>query len=153
MSKKNIKEIIKQARDLKAEDIVWKPLYPNNMPGNGLEGYYTFLYYKDEEGKYQARKYTILFQGETTPDGMVKHGAEPKYYILFTKVYSDLPFPPKYPSPDDAPRRGCYNDELNAYDVNDYGTFVCVYESLDDAKRRALISHKMINVYVMSHLL
>ena len=54
-----IQKIVEYAKALKPEDMEWKPLYPNNMPGNGLMGYAAYLELPDGSG---GRHYTILLQ-------------------------------------------------------------------------------------------
>ena len=34
------REIVEQAYQTELSNMVWKPIYPNNMRGNGLDGYY-----------------------------------------------------------------------------------------------------------------
>lgn len=155
MSENNLKKIIKDTDKLTDKDITWYPLYPNNMIQNGLEGYYAFIYYKNENGLYCARKYTILFQYPTTQDGLVISKDEPEFFILFeNNDYRELTCPPKYPDPsEEEPPLEIPKNGLSGYDVNNYGSFVCVFHTLEEAKHRALVSYKMIYVYVMSHLL
>ena len=42
----------------KPKDFIWKPAHPNNMPQNGIDGYYCII----RTSSTCARKYTILFQ-------------------------------------------------------------------------------------------
>ena len=55
-----IQKIVEYAKALKPEDMEWKPLYPNNMPGNGLMGYAAYLELPDGSGAS-----TILFSSST----------------------------------------------------------------------------------------
>lgn len=45
------REIVEQAYQTELSNMVWKPIYPNNMRGNGLDGYYCLMLHKDEDGK------------------------------------------------------------------------------------------------------
>lgn len=60
-------------------DFVWKPYYPNNIVGNGLEGYDCFI--SPQVG--YCKHYAIRFQHEADETGMIKSDAEPEIFILF----------------------------------------------------------------------
>ena len=63
------REFVENAYKTTENDLIWKPIYPNNMPDNGVEGYYCLMLHKDKEGKYSGRKYSIVFQYEEAEKG------------------------------------------------------------------------------------
>ena len=60
-------------------DFHWKPYYPNNMVGNGLEGYDCIVV--TDIGS--RRVYSIRFQHKTSVTGLIERGTGPELYILF----------------------------------------------------------------------
>lgn len=129
----------RKARDLK--DLDWKPYYPNNIPSNGLEGYYVIV-----NGDNSARKFTILFQYGQDEDGLVRKGDEPELYILFCKIYPEKKEEYKQPSEDSSMI-------TNYEDINEFGDFIRAYHDIDKAKREAIRQFKMIYMYCMSFIL
>lgn len=153
-----VKEIVRKADCLSINDLTWKPIYPNNMKTNGLDGYYCLLLHKNENGTYGARKYSIKFQHKELEAG-TGH-VDPniiEMYVLFEKCYPKIVGKLSYP---DASECGtpkdlwCNNDNaLNSADINDCGEFVRAYTNIEDAKMRALTQYKSIYAYAMSHLI
>ncbi len=78
-----IQKIVEYAKTLKPEDMEWKPLYPNNMPGNGLMGYAAYLELPDGSG---GRHYTILLQHKEDERGCMLE--EMELYVLLERVRS-----------------------------------------------------------------
>lgn len=143
-------EIVEFAEKLKEKDLEWKPLYPNNMPCNGLCGCYCFLWIKNKEGEYSGRKYTILFQEKENEKGCVQKG-EVEFYVLFEKSYYNEQEPFVYPEPSNSSILAS-GKPTDIFDINSYGTFIRAYTSENKARERALIQFKMIFSYAMSHL-
>ena len=146
-----IKETVQYAKNLKKEDLKWQPLYPNNMPVNGLQGCYCCLWIKNRDGKYDGRKYTVLFQEKEDERGCTIKG-EVEFYILFEKSYHWLDKPLVHPEPSDNRILSIGRHE-EGYDVNDYGTFVRAYTSENKARERALLQFKMVYGYALSRLI
>lgn len=67
-----IRDTVDFACRLKPEDLVWKPIYPNNILSNGIEGCYALVLRKDPDGRIYGRKYSILFQKEEDPEHLGK---------------------------------------------------------------------------------
>ena len=136
-------------------DIEWKPLYPNNMKCNGLEGCYCVMFYKHKDGIVSARKYTIAFQRkELKPGtGLVEPNSIDRY-VLFEKSYPEVIGPLEHPEPTDnwIGLDLDSKDTFNRYDVNSYGDFVYAYEDLEVAKQRAYAQFWHIDGYIMSFL-
>lgn len=134
----------------------WKPLYPNNMPCNGQEGYYAVkLHELDEDGVLSGRKYTILYQRESE-GGCIKPDAKIEYYILFEKSYYEIVGRKEHPEPSDE----CDIMEeledgstLRSIELNDYGSFSWVCKTLDEAKEMALQRYQSVFGYAMSFLI
>ena len=133
----------------------WKPIYPNNMLPNGIDGYYCLVLCQNKNGTYSGRKYSIVFQHEERESGTGFINKEKvDRYVLFEKIYTEIIGPLEYPEPtDEAPElfKECINT-LNAYDVNDYGGFVYAYETIEMAKKRAQVQWDHIYGYVASFL-
>lgn len=150
-----MKEIVRKAIELTQEGLMWKPLYPNNMPGNGLDGYYCLVLNTDSKGKIFGRKYTICFQYKEAEVGTgCMNKDEIDRYILFEKSYVEIKGKTEHPEPSnvfDFPNKD--NDTLTACEVNDYGSFIYAYETLEAAKQRALRQYNLIYGYAMSHIL
>jgi hypothetical protein len=81
--KMEIQKIVEYAKTLKPEDMEWKPLYPNNMPGNGLMGYAARLELPDGSG---SRYYTIRLQYKEDERGCMLEEVE--LYVLFERTHS-----------------------------------------------------------------
>lgn len=146
-------DIVKDAYAIK--DFEWKPLYPNNMPDNGLTGYYAVKLHEMEEGVLSGRKYTILFQHEMDEDGMILADAGVEYYILFEKCYTEVVGMGVHPEPsNDVDIFSTYErGTLNNLEVNDYGCFICVCKTLEQAKKMAVSNYQAVFGYVLSYLL
>lgn len=127
-----------ERKRIKEEHFSWKPVHPNNMASNPLEGYYALLFKKQHDGKIYGCKWTIVFQLEEKDAMYIHYDAKVEAYILFMKRYFDLedtfdyPEPETKDSPDDYYAGGSYDG------VNDYGDFVRVYKTLEEAKLGAM---------------
>lgn len=150
-----MKELVKKASALNLDDLIWKPLYPNNMPCNGLDGYYCLILHKGNEDKICGRKYTIFFQYKEIEEGTGHiNRKEIDRYVLFEKNYFNIKGPTKHPEPsDDFDWYVESSDTLHATEVNDYGSFVYAYEDLDSARKRVLNQYKAVYAYALSHLI
>lgn len=148
-----IEDIVKDAYGVK--DFDWKPLYPNNMPCNGLMGYYAVKLHELEEGVLSGRKYTILFQCEMDEDGITLENAGVEYYVLFEKCYDEIVGLGVHPAPSDNVSMFSTHEggTLNALEVNGYGRFCYVCKTLEQAKRLAVMNYQMVFGYALSHLL
>jgi len=152
------KEDIEKAYAVELEDMTWKPIYPNNIKGNGVAGYYCLMLHKDENGKVSGRKYCIIFQHEEEEIGTgLINPNKIEQYILFEKSYRkieghlDYPKPIEYGEPNDIWNRD--GNTLCSLDMNDYGSFVYAYKNIEDAKKRALNQYKAIYGYVLSYFI
>lgn len=152
-TRKEIEEVYKMSGD----EFVWKPLYPNNMINNGIEGYYCLALRKDKDGKVSGRKYTILFQNEEMEAGTGFVDSEKiNAYILFEKIYWNIVGPLEYPEATDSEPKDLWHNNGNTFsssDMNDYGTFIYAYRDFETAKKRALGQYKMLYGYVASYFL
>lgn len=152
------KEIVEQTYSLTPDDLVWKPLYPNNMPCNSQEGIYCMLLHKNEDGSYSGRKYTIYYQFPVDEDGTTLSCDTPELYILFEKNYCNLKGEPKHPEPCNNPQDifdSLYNkgEVLDSCEVNDYGSFYRAYRDIEDAKKDALKCYQAIYGFALSHMI
>lgn len=134
----SIREIVEDAYQMTEFD--WKPLYPNNMPCNGKEGYYAVKLHESDDGVISGRKYTILFQRETDEEGCLTEDAPIEYYVLFEKNYLEVQGRIEHPEPSN---ESCPLDALedsntlNILEINDYGRFSFVCKTLEEAKKMA----------------
>ena len=150
------REIVENAYKTSIEDMTWKPIYPNNMKGNGLDGYYCLMLHKDKEGKVSGRKYSIVFQNEEVEKGTgLVNPNKINGYILFEKVYREIVGPLDYPEAleDYAPDLWRSENTLSSSDMNDKGSFVYAYDNMEDAKKRALCQYKAIYGYIASYFI
>lgn len=144
----------KLQKDMK-DRFVWKPLYPNNMKCNGLDGYYCLVIRQRDDGTYYGRKYTIEFQHkEIEPGTGYVDSKTIDRYVLFEKIYPEIIGNLEYPEPtNESPEFFDDNkNTLDAHDVNSYGSFVYAYETLELAKKRAETQWNHIYGYVASFL-
>lgn len=149
------REIVEKAYATNIEDMVWKPVYPNNILGNGIEGYYCLMLHKDKVGKISGRKYTIAFQYEEVEKGTGFVNPEKiNGYILFEKVYREIVGSLDYQGPYEGYVPDLWKSEntLSSSDMNDKGSFVYAYDNIEDAKKRAMCQYKAIYGYVLSHM-
>lgn len=84
--KMEIQKLVEYAKNLKPEDVEWKPLCPNDMPGNGLMGYAACLELPDGSGH---RDYTILLQRKENGQGCTINEVE--LYVLFERSHPEQP--------------------------------------------------------------
>ena len=132
-------------RNMTTTDMLWKPLYPNNMIDNEMNGYYCIVIRQHLNGTYSGRKYTILYQRkEIEPGTGLVDSNNIDRYVLFEKTYSEINGPLDYPEPSRKTFMDWTNtdDTLNAYDLNDPGNFIYAYETLELAQQRALAQYK-----------
>ncbi len=150
------RESVEKAYATTLGDMVWKPYYPNNIKGNGLEGYYCLMLHTDKNGKVSGRKYTIEFQyAEVEPGSGHINRENINAYILYEKSYSEVVGPLDYPKPS---MTGSFDkwhteDTFGSLGVNDFGSFIYAYSNIEDAKKRALRNYQMIYGYVASHMI
>ncbi len=133
-----------ERKRLHDEDLIWKPVYPNNVLCDDLEGIYCLIFKKDEKEIYCC-KWTIEYQYEEIEPMMISSDSKIEAYILHMKRYFDIRGPLKYPSPNKHRDRDIIRDwdkddrpTLHNDDINDYGDFVRAYRTLEEAKEGAL---------------
>lgn len=156
-----IRNTVDFADSLKPEDLVWKPIYPNNILSSEMIGYYTLVLRKDSDGRIYGRKYSILFQKEENPEhlgeGVLASHADTELYILLEKNYYDVSGPLDYPEPVKSgyslSPQSEQGNTFHSYGVNDYGSFVRADPTLELAKKRAVVQFRAVFGYAMSHLL
>ncbi len=151
------REEIKKVYETTVNDLVWKPIYPNNILGNGLEGFYCLVIKQDKNGEYSGRKYSIIFQHEEVEEGTgYINPNKTNAYVLFEKSYGKIVGPLDYPNPSlDSPSDlwKSNGNTLTSGDINDYGTFIYAYKDIETAKKRALSQYKAIYGYIASHFI
>ena len=116
----------------KSDDFVWKPIYPNNMPCNVVNGIYTDMFF-ERDGKYQYIKYSIQYQSRCDENGFSHPDEGTLYYILHVLELSDLEEKFEIPEPDD---KIPFHNELACL-VNDYGRFRYAFSDEETAKKVA----------------
>ena len=133
-------EAERERKRLRAEDLNWLPLHPNNMPSNGISGLYCLLLKRNSDGGTDAVKWTIEFQKKETEPSVIRSDAETEAYVLFADRFFDVKGRTSYPKPSDAPDLSRKDEEetFGRYGVNSKGDFVRAYRSLGEAKEGAL---------------
>lgn len=129
-----------ERRRLRKEDLNWLPLYPNNMPSNGLVGTYCLIPMRREDGGTDVLKWTVRFQKKETAPTIVGSDAEIEAYVLFLERFFDVKEEASYPEPSDFadPLSERTEGRFGRYGVNSAGDFVRTYRSLEEAKEGAL---------------
>ena len=125
-----------EAKKLTTEDFDWKPLYPNNIEGNGEEGQYALIF-REVAGKVRGTKFSVVYNYKWD-EGLCRTD-EIESYDLYAKDYDDVLGPLYYPPPGDDGIENLFADSSNdctfgSLDVNNYGPVCCPYDSLEEAK-------------------
>ena len=118
---------------VKENDFEWKPLYPNNMPCNGVAGLYMYMFFKEDD-HFKYVKFTIEYMSRCDEDGISHPEEGTKYYVLHLLKEDDLKETFEIPEPSDD---YCPFDYTNAGVVNDYGRFRYVFDDEETAKKAA----------------
>jgi hypothetical protein len=131
----------------KAKNFEWRPIYPNNMIQNGIEGIFTDMFFENN-GKYRYIKYSIIYQPRCDSDGMSHPEEETAFYILHELRINDLEEKFQIPEP------GKHMDWENPYAnlVNDYGRFRYAFSEEETAK--SVVSNELVMmIYPYGYLL
>lgn len=131
----------------KNNDLEWKPVYPNNMPCNGVDGVYSEMNFL-KEGKYQYVKFTVEYQARVDEEGFSWPSEGTKYYVLHELIINDLDEPLETPEPKDD--FNFFEDDMGM--INCYGAYRCVFDDEETAKKVAgndLLHH----IYPYTHIL
>ncbi|MBO5342291.1 MAG: Lar family restriction alleviation protein [Lachnospiraceae bacterium] len=116
------------------DDLTWKELHPNNMLGNSLEGYYSLVFRKREDGIYCC-KWTIFFQKEEIAPMGTAEDSPIEAYILFMERIFKVTGPMAYPElTKESLRDWDSEDTFVSCGVNSYGDFIRSYKTLEEAK-------------------
>ena len=126
-----MKSVYSKAMD---ENWIWKPLYNNNMPGNGVEGVYTDMFFK-ADSHYDYLKFTIQYMSRCDESGISHPEDGVKYYILHSLEINDLQETFVIPEPTDDFHP--FNQEDKAGLVNNYGRFRYVFDDEETPKKVA----------------
>lgn len=131
---------------LREEDLVWKPLYPNNMVANDQIGLYCLVFQQKNDKSIYCCKWTILFQKKEIKPMLSSSDADIDLYILFMQRFFDVKGKLSYPVPSEFSEVLDYfernTDDIGTFQygigVNDYGDFIRAFRSLEEAKEGAL---------------
>lgn len=126
-----MKEVYLKAKKCELE---WKPLYPNNMLCNGVDGIYTDMNFRSNEG-YQYIKLTIQYQSRCDAEGFSHPEEGTKYYILHSLRIEALAEKIEIPEPKDT--FNPFDDDDDSCMVNSYGRFRYAFDDEDTAKKVA----------------
>ncbi len=132
----------------KSGRLEWKPIYPNNMPCNGIDGVYTELNF-EKDGKYQYIKYSIKYMSRCDEDGISHPEEGTKYYVLHELRLEDLEEKIVIPEPDD---NVDLLGETGALMVNDYGRFRYVFDD-EETARKVVCSEMLHLIYPYQYIL
>ena len=139
-----LKEVYDAAKSGKFE---WKPVYPNNMICNGVEGLYTDMVFKDGN-KYTYLKFTIEYGYRCDKEGLSHPEEGIKYYILHEFRLNDLEDIIEIPDPAD----DFDWDDKMANMVNNYGRFRYVFDDEETAK--CVVANELLMIiYPYTYLL
>ena len=122
---------------LRKSDLIWLPIYPNNMPCNKKTGVYT-LVFKLQDGLLTGYKWSIEFQRIEEEPGLILSDAKVELYNLFLKRYTRIKGHLYYPEPTDVLQSTKERNTFSALDINDKGEFVRSYMSMKEAREGAL---------------
>ena len=138
-------EAEKERLKLKPEDLVWKPIYPNNLIHNGEVGLYSLLFKKGTDGNLNGCKWSIIYQYEEESPAVICSDAKINAYNLYIENYDEIvgehfDYPnPVYNSNDINPKwETITKNTFHNYGVNSFGQFIYSYKTLDEAKNGAL---------------
>ena len=134
----DIRRANKDAADkkrLSADDLVWKDWLANNMISNPKEGLYCLLFVKKGSDIYCC-KWTIEFQKKEISPMCVTNEIES--YNLFMNRYFKVNGPLEYPEPSEDCLLNEDNITFYGSGVNDRGSFVRNFKTLEEAKNGAL---------------
>ena len=132
-----LKELYIKAKN---NDFEWKPIYPNNMLRNGVEGQYCDMFF-EHNGTYEYIKYSIEYKSRCDEKGTSHPDEGVKYYVLHSLVISDLK--EKFVIPEPTAAFVEHDDSLSLL-VNDYGRFRYVFDDEETAK--SVVSHEMLRM-------
>lgn len=143
---------------LKESDFIWKELYSNNMPCNGIDGYYCLI---DVSGG-TTRTYTLLSQREKRKkDGsnIVKEQGNGyfilktpvEYWILLEKL-ANIEGDIKIPEPSNDFSFKHEDNCLHACTANGHGSFIRVYTDFEEAKKGAYEQYISLYGFTMAHM-
>ena len=141
-----MKDIYLRARENRFE---WKPVHPNNMSCNPVEGIYTDMNFK-KDGKYRYLKYTISYESRCDEKGMSHPEEGTKYYVLHELRADDLEEKIVIPEPSDDFRPFKKNDPATI--VNNYGRFRYVFDDEETAKK-VVCSELVHMIYPYTYIL
>ena len=124
---------------LTEKDFIWKEHHENNISTNPLGEYYCIV----DCGSY-AKKYGIRPQYPSKDGVCVNLNQEPEFYILFeTNGHKAT----------ERDRDGSFYEYCNFDDyLFERESFIRVFKTLDEAKKRAYVQYKTIFGYVLSHI-
>lgn len=132
----------------KGGNLQWKPLYPNNMPCNGIAGSYTDMFIK--EGKrYSYIKFTIQYMHRCDEDGISHPEEGIRYYVLHQLEIRDLEETFSIPVPSDDYKM---TEETDADIVNSFGRFRYVFDD-EGTARKVACSELLHIIYPFTHVL
>jgi hypothetical protein len=124
---------------IKAENnnFEWRPIYPNNMIQNGIEGIFTDMFFENN-GKFRYIKFCIIYQSRCDRNGLSHPEEGTAFYILHVLIKDDLEEKFQIPEP------GNHMDWENPYAnlVNNYGRFRYAFNDEETAK--SVISHELL---------
>ena len=116
---------------VKENDFQWKPLYPNNMPSNGVAGIYMDMIFKEDE-HFKYVKFTIEYVSRCDENGLSHPEEGVKYYVLHLLEENDVQEAVEISDPlEDYPPFA----DTNANRVNKYGRFRYVFDDEETAKK------------------
>ena len=129
-------ELVQWMKDVytkaKENNLNWKPVHPNNMPCNGIEGLYTDMFF-EKDNKYEYIKFTIEYVSRCDEEGISHPDEGIKYYVLHELREFDLNEKFEIPEPTD---EFDINNEYSCM-VNNYGRFRYVFNDEETAKKVA----------------
>lgn len=133
----------------KNNTLVWKPIYPNNMPCNSKQGIYADLNVKDGDNKWQYIKLSINYHFRCDEEGISYPSDGIKYYVLNYLVLGGNEEKIEIPTPTD--NFNPFSDD-NSCLVNSEGHLFAIFDDEETAKKAAC-SFLLHLLYPYIHLL
>lgn len=130
------------------KELEWKPIYPNNMPCNGMEGVYTDMFF-EQDGSYTYFKFSIQYCAKCDENGLTRRDEGIRYYVLHELRRSNLEERFEIPTPSD--ETDVLHDNLALF-VNNYGRFRYVFDDVETAK--SVVANELLQyIYPFTYLL
>ena len=123
---------------LKETNFKWHTWHAGGLPRNPIDFWYCIVDYGDGEGK----MYVVEPHYAQDSNGMIDCAAGYKYFVFFDCNV-------KLATPEDA--KASFRCRYSGYVMTSKG-FIAVFDTMEDAKKRAYTQYRHLFGYVMAHI-